>query len=343
MKKFDMDYVLAFTEELVGIPSVVGYTDKATLRIEEEFEKFGVKFSHTKKGAIIAQIEGEDNSSAKMVSAHVDTIGAIVRRIKSNGRLELINLGGVIWASLESDNVIVHTLDGKQYEGTLMPNKASAHHYGDEAREIVRRADTMEVRLDESVSTQAETAALGIRIGDCVSFDPKFKVTESGYVKSKYLDDKLCIAQLFGYIKYMQENNLKPKHKLYIYISNFEEIGHGISLIPEDVNEFIALDIGIVTPDSLGDEKKVAITVKDFKTIYDVSIRKSMIEICEKDGIGYTTDVYNRYGSDASGAVLQMADVKIACIGPNVDGSHHYERTHVEGILETMKLLAAYL
>ncbi|MBC2857355.1 M42 family metallopeptidase [Cetobacterium sp. 2A] len=343
MKNFDMNYVLNLTEELISIPSVVGFTDLATKRVEVEFEKFGIEYIHTNKGALIAVIDGEDNEYAKMISAHIDTIGAIVRRIKSNGRLELTNMGGVIWGSLESDNVIVHTLTGEEYEGTLLPNKASAHHYGDEARETIRRADTMEVRLDEEVFNSKETENLGIRVGDCVSFDPKFKVSKSGYIKSKYLDDKLCIAQIFGYIKFLKENKIKPKNKLYIYISNYEEIGHGISVIPEDVKEFIALDIGIVTADSLGDEKKVAITVKDFKTIYDVGIRKNMINICEKEGISYTSDVYNRYGSDASGAVLQMADVRIACIGPNVDASHHYERTHVEGVLETMKLLASYL
>lgn len=343
MNNFDMNYVLNLTEKLISIPSVVGFTDEATKIIEKEFQKYNIEYFHTNKGAVIAVLEGQDNSSAKMVSAHVDTIGAIVRRIKSNGRLELTNLGGVIWASLESDNVLIHTLSGEKYEGTLLPNKASAHHYGDEAREVVRKAETMEVRIDEDVSSQYETEALGIRVGDCVSFDPKFKVSQSGYVKSKYLDDKLCIAQIFGYIKFLQENSLKPKNKLYIYISNYEEIGHGISLVPKDVKEFIALDIGIVTPDSLGDEKKVAITVKDFKTIYDVNIRKEMINICENFGIQYTSDIYNRYGSDASGAVLQMADVRIACIGPNVDASHHYERTHIDGIYETMRLLALYL
>lgn len=343
MKSFDMEYVLDLTEELIDIPSVVGFTEEATKRVAQEFEKYGINYIQTNKGALIATLDGDNNDYAKMISAHVDTIGAIVRRIKPNGRLELTNLGGVIWASLESDNVIVHTLDGKEYEGTLLPNKASAHHYGDEAREIVRKAETMEVRLDEDVNSYEDAAALGIRVGDCVSFDPKFRVTESGYVKSRYLDDKLCIAQIFGYIKFLFDNNLKPKNRLHIYISNYEEIGHGISVIPSDVREFIALDIGIVTADSLGDEKKVAITVKDFKTIYDVDIRKEMIALCERRGIGYTSDVYNRYGSDASACVLQMADIKIACIGPNVDASHHYERTHVQGIYETMALMAFYL
>jgi aminopeptidase len=201
----------------------------------------------------------------------------------------------------------------------------------------------MEVRIDELVFNKEDVEALGIRVGDCVSFDPKTIITPSGYIKSKYLDDKLCIAQLFGYIKYLKENQLKPKDKLYIYISNFEEIGHGISYLPDDVTEFIALDIGIVTQDSLGDERKVAIAIKDFKTIYDTEMRRKMVEICEREQIGYTSDIYNRYGSDASGIVLQMADVKIACIGPNVDGSHHYERTHVDGILAVMELLKFYL
>lgn len=342
MQNIDLRYVLELTKELIAIPSVVGFTDEATARIAKEFDKYSIDYSYTKKGAILAVLEGEDNSEAKMISAHVDTIGAVVKRIKSNGRLELTNLGGIIWAGVEAENVIVHAFNGKKYQGTLLPIKASAHTYGDEARETIRKSETVEVRLDEDVKTAEDLVSLGIKVGDCVSFDPRTVVTESGYIKSRYLDDKLCIAQLFAYIKYLKENKIKPKNKLYIYISNYEEIGHGISVIPEDVYEFIALDIGIVSADSLGDEKKVAIAMKDFKTIYDPKLNRKLIETAEAEGIGYTLDIYNRYGSDASGVVLQMADVRIGCIGPNVDGSHHYERTHIKGILETIKLIVAY-
>ena len=343
MKKIDLDYVLKISKELIDIPSVVGFTDEVTKRVEKEIKKYGLKSFYTKKGALIATVDGEDNKEAKMISAHVDTIGGIVKRLKENGRLELTNLGGIIWAGVEGENVTIHAFNGKKYTGTLMPIKSSAHAYGDEARETIRTTETVEVRLDEISNSKDDLEKLGIKIGDCASFEPRTVITESGYIKSRYLDDKLCIGQVFGYLKYLKENKLKPKNKLYIYFSNYEEIGHGISIIPEDVTEFIALDIGIVSPISMGDERKVSIAMKDNKTIYDTQVNRKLINCAEKNKIGYTLDLYNRYGSDASGVVLQMADVRIACIGPSVDGSHHYERTHIDGVKATIELMVAYL
>ena len=342
MENINLEYVLNLTKELIAIPSVVGFTDDVTKRVEQELDKYGVKYTYTKKGAIVAEIEGKNNNEAKMISVHVDTIGAIVKKIKPNGRLELVNMGGIIWAGVEAENVTIHSFHGKKYQGSVLPIKASAHTYGDDAREIVRKTDTVEVRIDEDVAEYQDTFNLGIRVGDCVSFEARTVITDSGYIKSRYLDDKLCIAQVFGYLKYMKENKKIPDNKLYIYFSNYEEIGHGISVIPEDVHEVISLDIGIVSNDSMSDEKKVSIAMKDFKTIYDVGINRKLVELAEKHGIGYAMDIYNRYGSDSSAAVLQMADVKIACIGPGIDASHHYERTHIRGVLETIKLMIVY-
>lgn len=278
-----------------------------------------------------------------MISAHLDTLGAVVKKIKSNGRLELINVGGCPWAGVEGENLTIHTLDGREYEGTLLPTKCSVHIYGDVAREMPRTAETMEVRLDEDVHTAEDTEKLGIRVGDFVSYETRTRITENGYIKSRYLDDKLCVAQILGYIKFLNDYNLKPKSDLYIYFSNYEEIGHGVSIIPDDLDEFIALDIGLVGADALGDEKKVSIAAKDNKTPYDIEVRKGLMKAAEEAGINYTVDVYNRYGSDASAAVLQGFDFKCGCIGPSVDASHHYERTHIDGVIETVRLMIAYL
>ena len=278
-----------------------------------------------------------------MISAHLDTLGAVVKKIKSNGRLELINVGGCPWAGVEGENLTVHTLDGREYEGTLLPTKCSVHIYGDVAREMPRTAETMEVRLDENVHTAEDTEKLGIRVGDFVSYETRTRITENGYIKSRYLDDKLCVAQILGYIKFLNDYNLKPKSDLYIYFSNYEEIGHGVSVIPEDLDEFIALDIGLVGADALGDERKVSIAAKDNKTPYDIEVRKGLMKAAEEMDINYTVDVYNRYGSDASAAVLQGFDFKCGCIGPSVDASHHYERTHIDGVIETVRLMITYL
>lgn len=288
------------------------------------------------------KIEGEDSTYTRLLSAHVDTLGAVVKKVKSNGRLELINIRGYAWGSVEGENVIIHTLDEREYEGTLLPIKASVHVYGDIPREMPRIAENMEVRLDEEVYSESDTRALGICQGDFVSYYTKTKITESGYIKSRYLDDKLCVAQVLAYLKYLKDNNKKPNNNLYVYFSNFEEVGHGVSEILKDVDEFVALDIGLVADDAHGDEKKVSIAARDNKTVYDLKIRKKLQEAADKNGINYTVGVYNRYGSDATASILQGADLRYACIGPNVDATHHYERTHVDGIVETIKLLIAY-
>lgn len=339
----DREYLINISKELLAIPSPVGYCDKVIARVEEELKKFNVSYKLTKKNAIIATIKGKDSSYKKMISAHVDTIGAMVKKIKNNGRLELVNLGGINWAGVEGENLTIHTMSGKIFTGTLVPNKASVHIYGDDARDIPRTPATMEVRIDEEVSSKSDTENLGIAVGDFVAFEPRTIITENGYFKSRFIDDKVCVAQVLTYIKFLIENNLKPNNDLYIYISNFEEIGHGVSLFPEDLDEFIALDIGLVGEDALGDEKKVSISAKDNKTPYSLDIRKKMVEICQNKKIGYTVDVYNRYGSDASAAILQGFDFKIACIGPSVEASHHYERTHIDGIVATINLLIEYL
>lgn len=339
----DREYLINISKELLAIPSPVGYCDKVIARVEEELKKFNISYKLTKKNAIIATIKGKDSSYKKMISAHVDTIGAMVKKIKNNGRLELVNLGGINWAGVEGENLTIHTMSGKIFTGTLVPNKASVHIYGDDARDIPRTPTTMEVRIDEEVFSKSDTENFGIAVGDFVAFEPRTIITENGYFKSRFIDDKVCVAQVLTYIKFLIENNLKPNNDLYIYISNFEEIGHGVSVFPEDLDEFIALDIGLVGEDALGDEKKVSISAKDNKTPYSLNIRKKMVEICQNKKIGYTVDVYNRYGSDASAAILQGFDFKIACIGPSVEASHHYERTHIDGIVATINLLIEYL
>ena len=341
----DLKYTLKKTVELLAIPSPVGYTHMAIEWVRKELESLGVKkYNITKKGALIAYVKGKDSNYKKMISAHVDTLGAVVKKVKKNGRLEITNVGGFAWGSVEGENVTIHTLSEKTYTGTILPIKASVHVYGDIAREMPRTEETMEIRIDEDVKTDQDVFKLGILQGDFVSLDPRTRVLENGYIKSRYLDDKLCVAQILAYLKYLKDNKLKPRTDLYIYFSNFEEIGHGVSVFPEDLDEFIAVDIGLVAgEDAHGDEKKVNIIAKDSRSPYDYTLRKKLQEVADKNKIQYTIGVHNRYGSDATTAILQGFDFKYACIGPNVDATHHYERCHNDGIIETIKLLIAYL
>ena len=341
----DLKYTLKKTVELLAIPSPVGYTHMAIEWVRKELESLGVKkYNITKKGALIAYVKGKDSNYKKMISAHVDTLGAVVKKVKKNGRLEITNVGGFAWGSVEGEHVTIHTLSEKTYTGTILPIKASVHVYGDVAREIPRTEETMEIRIDEDVKTDQDVFKLGILQGDFVSLDPRTRVLENGYIKSRYLDDKLCVVQILAYLKYLKDNKLKPRTDLYIYFSNFEEIGHGVSVFPEDLDEFIAVDIGLVAgEDAHGDEKKVNIIAKDSRSPYDYTLRKKLQEAADKNKIQYTIGVHNRYGSDATTAILQGFDFKYACIGPNVDATHHYERCHNDGIIETIKLLIAYL
>ncbi len=341
----DLKYTLKKTVELLAIPSPVGYTHMAIEWVRKELESLGVKkYNITKKGALIAYVKGKDSNYKKMISAHVDTLGAVVKKVKKNGRLEITNVGGFAWGSVEGEHVTIHTLSEKTYTGTILPIKASVHVYGDVAREMPRTEETMEIRIDEDVKTDQDVFKLGILQGDFVSLDPRTRVLENGYIKSRYLDDKLCVAQILAYLKYLKDNKLKPRTDLYIYFSNFEEIGHGVSVFPEDLDEFIAVDIGLVAgEDAHGDEKKVNIIAKDSRSPYDYTLRKKLQEAADKNKIQYTIGVHNRYGSDATTAILQGFDFKYACIGPNVDATHHYERCHNDGIIETIKLLIAYL
>lgn len=342
--QIDLKYILDKTVELLAIPSPVGYTDLAIDWVKNELDSLGFKYTLTKKGALISYVKGENSDYRKMISAHVDTLGAVVKKIKNNGRLEITNTGGYAWGSVEGENVTIHTMSGKTYEGTLLPVKASVHVYGDVAREAARLEETMEVRIDEDIKTAQDVLDLGILQGDFISFETRTRVLENGYIKSRYLDDKLCVAQVLGYLKYLKDNNKKPNSDLWVYFSNYEEIGHGVSIYPEDLDEFIAIDIGLVAgEDAHGDEKKVNIIAKDSRTTYDFELRKKLQKAADDNNINYTVGVHNRYGSDASIAVLQGQDFKYACIGPNVDGTHHYERCHNDGIIETVKLMAAYL
>ena len=341
----DLKYTLKKTVELLAIPSPVGYTHMAIEWVRKELESLGVKkYNITKKGALIAYVKGKDSNYKKMISAHVDTLGAVVKKVKKSGRLEITNAGGFAWGSVEGENVTIHTLSEKTYTGTILPIKASVHVYGDAVREMPRTEETMEVRIDEDVKTDQDVFKLGILQGDFISFDPRTRVLENGYIKSRHLDDKLCVAQILTYLKYLKDNKLKPKTDLYIYFSNYEENGHGVSVFPEDLDEFIAVDIGLAAgEDAHGDEKKTNIVAKDSKSPYDYTLRKKLQEVADKNKIQYTVGVYNRYSSDATAAISQGFDFKYACIGPNVDATHHYERCHNDGIIETIKLLIAYL
>jgi len=339
----NLKYSIDLMNEILNIPSPGGDTSACMERLKDEFHDLGIEVSETNKGAIFGTIRGEKELNQRLISAHVDTLGAMVKEIKPNGRLRLSNIGGFSWNSVEGENVYIKTESGKVYTGTVLPEKASVHIYSDAVTTTERNEETIEVRVDEDIKESKDTKKLGIAVGDFVSFEPRNKITESGYIKSRHLDDKACIAVLFASCKHLKDNNLIPKYTTHFFISNYEEIGHGLSGIPKKTNEILALDIGTVGGKHTSDEKKVTIVAKDSRTPYDLKFRNRLVDLAQKNDIDYEVDVHYRYGSDASLSVLQGVDANFACIGMGVDATHHYERTHKKGIKNNIELLISYL
>jgi putative aminopeptidase FrvX len=339
----DMKYVKDLMLEILNMPSPAGDTSESIERLRKEFQSLDIKVSDTKKGAIFGTIKGKNHEQQKLIAAHIDTLGAMVTEIKQNGRLKLSNIGGFAWNSVEGENVTIKTMRGKKYTGVILPAKASIHVHSDVVREMLRTEETMEVRIDEAVYTKEDTLKLGIEVGDFVSFDARTMITESGYIKSRHLDDKACVALMLGVCKYLKDNNIEPQFTTHFFISNYEEVGHGVSGIPEETTEILALDIGTVGEGHTSDEHSVCICAKDSRTPYDFEFRKKLVELAQAANINYKVDVYYRYGSDACVTVMQGVDVNFACIGPGVDATHHYERTHTDSIENNIKLIIEYL
>lgn len=343
MVNIDKDYLLSFLREIMDIPSVGGATHRIMRRIQDEFKALGVEYSINNKGAVYGTIKGKNDDAQYLVNAHVDTLGGIVREILKNGRLRITNIGGYTWTAYEGENLLVHTGEGKTYSGTLLYEKCSVHIFSEDARDTKRTESNMEIRLDEDFKSDEDVKNAGIAIGDFVSFDPRMQILDNGYIKSRYLDDKACVAVMFAVIKFIRDNNIELSNTTHFYIANYEEIGHGVSYIPEKTIEILSVDIGPVAEGQNSDEHCVSILAKDSRTPYDEVFRRRLEKICRDNGIDYRIDIPKSYGSDASMSVGRGADVNFACIGPGVDATHHYERTHVDALMANSALLLEYL
>lgn len=339
----DMKYVERLMRELITIPSVAGDCRAIMDRVEQEFVALGLPVERTNKGALLAVMKGTGDCPGRMVSCHVDTLGAQVREIKPDGRLRLLQIGGFAWNSFEGENLIVRTAGDRAVRGSLLPDKASIHAFSDMVRETLRTDDTVEVRLDEAVSTSEEVRALGIEVGDFVFFEPRYEVTPSGFVKSRFLDDKACVAFMFAAIEATKRAGLRPVGTIYFAVTNYEEVGHGISVLPQGVSEHLALDVGIVALGTNSREDSVTILAKDSRTPYGIEFRRFLSALARQHGIPHRVDTHYRYGSDASLAAVAGFDADFACFGPGVDASHSYERTTMRALEASGQLLAAYL
>ncbi|WP_202708454.1 M42 family metallopeptidase [Sporosalibacterium faouarense] len=342
--KIDMNYVTDKLVEILETPSPSGNTKEVINLIKKELDELGVENYITNKGALVGTIKGDNDDKHRTLSAHVDTLGAMVKEVKSNGKLKLTQLGGYMWNSIEGEHCTIETYDGKKYTGTVLITKASTHVHGGEAKNLERKQSTMEVRLDEKVEDKEDVQKLGIEVGDFVYFDPRTTVTESGFVKSRHLDDKAGVAAILGMAKYIKDNNITPTHTTNFFISNYEEVGHGASAsIPEKTFEFVAIDMSAPGEGQTSDEFSVTICAKDSSGPYDFELRKKLVKIARENDINYKIDIYPFYGSDASAAMRAGWEFKHGLIGPGVDASHSHERTHKEAIENTIKLGMKYI
>jgi putative aminopeptidase FrvX len=340
----DTDRMLAFLTELLHIPSPTGFTGDAVAYVSRCFAHLPLELALTPKGALAATWPGERDDAPRALTAHVDTLGAMVQQIKANGRLQLVAIGGLQWFSVEGEGVTVHTSDGKAWRGSLLPVAASGHATPPDQRHAKRDFDTMEVRLDARSASQQETEALGIRVGDFVSFDPRLELGEAGFVRSRFLDDKACVAAIFAALEALHRAGLRPKQRTTIHISNYEEVGHGAAAgLPADLADLVVVDMAVVAPGQASDEFSVTICARDAGGPYDLSLRRELEGLAEAHGLRWCTDVYLYYQSDGEAYWYAGGNVRVGLIGPGVDASHHYERTHREALENTARLIAAYL
>jgi putative aminopeptidase FrvX len=334
---------LHLIKELVSIPSPSGNTNEVITFVEKFLTELQLTTYRNRKGGLIATIDGKDSSKHRMLTAHVDTLGAMVKEIKSNGRLKIDLIGGFKYNSIEGEYCQIETSSGKKFTGTILMHQTSVHVYKD-AGKAERNQDNMEIRIDEKVTNAEEVRALGIEVGDFVSFDPRVEITPSGYIKSRHLDDKASVGILLQLIKQIKEENLTLPYTTHFLISNNEEIGYGgnSNITPETV-EYLAVDMGAMGDGQSTDEYTVSICVKDASGPYHYEMRKNLVRLAQENNIGYKLDIYPYYGSDASAAIRSGHDIVHGLIGPGIDSSHAFERTHQSSIENTAKLLYYYV
>jgi len=343
LPSIDADFLMDFLAGLLNTPSPTGFAHRGIAFTEKALAAYPLRLSHTRKGALVAVWPGKATTAPRAVTAHVDTLGAMVKEIKPSGRLKLTQVGGVTWNTVEGEGCTVYTNDGRKVRGSILFEKASAHVYGKELGETKRDNENMEVRLDARTQSEEETRALGIEVGDFVVFDPRVEMV-NGFVRSRHLDDKACVACIVAAVKALHDAGLQPSQTTYLHISNYEEVGHGAAAgIPPEVAELLVVDMAAVGEGQTSDEFHASLCVKDSGGPYHHGLSQHLRSLAELHKIAYKVDIYPYYGSDGEAFWRAGGDVAVALIGPGVDASHNYERTHLDALMATTQWVMAYL
>lgn len=336
------DFLIQTATALLAIDSPSGFTEKVSDHILNVVGELGYPVYRNNIGNVIATVDGEDSSEPVALSAHIDTLGLMVRSITAEGHLMITQIGSPVLPSLDSEYCRIHTRDGRVYTGTILSLSPAVHVFPD-ANTRARDEQNIAVRIDEVVHSKEDVVALGIRPGDFVCYDPKATYTTSGFLKSRFIDDKACSAILITLMKIMKDQGIKPLHKTHLCFSTHEEIGYGGATLPKDIKELLVVDMGCVGSDLTCTEEQVSICAKDTLGPYDYEMTNRLIKISEEKGIDAVTDIYPRYSSDAGAIWKAGYDTRAALIGPGVQASHGMERTHIIGLINTLRLCAAYL
>ncbi len=339
---FDKQYVLDFAEHLLKTDSPSSYTKQAATFVENEVIKLGYSVHYNAKGNLCIRIDGEDTTKTLALSAHMDTLGLMVRSIKSDGKLAVTKIGGPLMPTLDGEYCRIITRDQRVYTGTILSCSPAAHVHPD-AASVVRNEEHMEVRIDEVVRSKEDVMRLGIQNGDIIAIDPKVQICESGYIKSRFLDDKISVSAIMGVLHTLSLSHTKPKYNLFIMFSTYEEVGHGSAWLPDDVHEILAVDMGCIGLDLACGEQDVSICAKDSGGPYDYDMTSRLINLAKNNHIRYAVDIYPQYSSDVTAALRGGNNIRGALIGPGVHASHGMERTHYDGVLATMRLIMAYI
>lgn len=327
-------------EKLTSIPSPSGYTFQLTTYLEEYLKHLGYTPFKNKKGNLFVEVKGKSEYKIAL-SAHIDTLGLMIRSIDNSGRIMFTSIGGPLLNTYDGEYCKIHTRDGKTYTGTILSTSPSVHVYKD-AKTKERNIDTMYVRLDELVYNKKDVENLGISVGDYISIDPKFEYTQKGFIKTRFLDDLASAFLLLEYLKELKETHITPKDTLLFIFTTYEEVGHGCSSLPM-VDEILVVDMGCVGADLTCTEEMVSICAKDGSGPYDYKMTSKLIHLAKENNLNYAIDVYPFYSSDGSAALRGGNDIKCALIGAGIQASHGMERTHINGLNNTYKLIKLYI
>lgn len=344
LPKVDKTYLKNVLKKLLEIPSPTGYPVRINKYLREEIEKHPKLVSEeTPKGVVTAIWEGDSTRIARGVTAHTDTLGAVVKEIKSNGRLKLTQVGGYPWNTIEGEGCTVLTNGKEMIRGSILIDRASHHVFGDKVSTRARNEDNLEVRLDIRSTSKSETESSGVEVGNFVFIDPRIEQVDQ-FIRSRHLDDKAAVACLLAAMKSLTDAQISPRQGTIFHFSNYEEVGHGGAAgFPDTLEYLLTVDMAVVGPGQTSDEFTSTLCVADSRGPYHFNFNQKLVSLANQYKIPYCLDVYPHYGSDGEAYWRGGGEAAVSLIGPGVDASHNYERTHMDSLVATTQWILAFL